>query len=406
MRKLFFLLIVLLCACSNAFAESLEDVLKDCTLDRSRWKVVEWFKAEGFVRFYDSQSVAFIGSEQFDVVIYDYYYGKTCESSTCKQEGKKHYHSAKLGFDAKHSRKTLRSFATRDADGNVVDSYDYPTNLQIPEDISRESIEVKTMLKVKESVKNTKGVAVAQTRYKQLCEEILHSEADALQEFIPDNFEVLLDVEKKVWAKVEANNARMEKLRDAARKENISDKEVDAFIDEVREGRIAWVKKASAKRSIRETDTVMGLSSGSTWEEIQIVLGKPEILKKEPGGIEYVYDGLSFRAWIGGGKNADPVTWKSYVTMSFHMTGTNYTSDKGVKIGMSRAMVEACLSQNRSLQIYNYKYFQKNRGMDSRVQYCYYTGAKSREGYPEVTSRIDATYKDGLLRSYGANLYI
>ena len=159
MKKLLVLLMVLLSICSSVFAESFEDVLKDCKLDRSRWKVVEWFKAEQFVRFYDSQAVAITGPGQFDLVLYDYYYGNTCSKSSCKLAGKKHYHSEKWGFNTKASKGTLRSFATKDTDESVVDSYDYPANLQIPTEIKRSSIEGKTMLKAQESVKNNKEFA-------------------------------------------------------------------------------------------------------------------------------------------------------------------------------------------------------------------------------------------------------
>ena len=44
-------------------------------------------------------------------------------------------------------------------DESVVDSYDYPANLQIPTEIKRSSIEGKTMLKAQESVKNNKEFA-------------------------------------------------------------------------------------------------------------------------------------------------------------------------------------------------------------------------------------------------------
>ena len=40
------LVMLSLTVCTSAFAESMDDVLKDCKLDRNRWKVVEWFKAE------------------------------------------------------------------------------------------------------------------------------------------------------------------------------------------------------------------------------------------------------------------------------------------------------------------------------------------------------------------------
>ena len=160
MKKVLVLFMVLLSVCSAAFAESLEDVLKDCKLDRNRWKVVEWFKAEKFVRFYDSQAVAVTGSGQFDAVLMDYYYDGDCGKSSCKQSGNKHYHSEKWGFNTSASTGTLRSFDTRDLDGNVVDSYNYPAKMQIASPLKRNSTEAKTMLKIKEPLKNNKDFAV------------------------------------------------------------------------------------------------------------------------------------------------------------------------------------------------------------------------------------------------------
>ena len=78
MKKLMLLVMLLLTVCSSAFAESIDDVLKDCKLDRNHWKVVEWSKADHFVRFYDSDSVSVTGPGQFEVIINDYYYGSTC----------------------------------------------------------------------------------------------------------------------------------------------------------------------------------------------------------------------------------------------------------------------------------------------------------------------------------------
>lgn len=159
MKKILVLLIVLLSICSAAFAESLEDVLKDCKLDRSRWKVVEWFKAEKFVRFYDSQAVAVTGPGQFDTVIMDYFYDGDCGKSSCKQSGNKHYHSEKWGFNTTASTGTLRSFDTRNIDENVVDSYEYPAKMQIASPLKRNSTEAKTMQKIKEPLKNNKDFA-------------------------------------------------------------------------------------------------------------------------------------------------------------------------------------------------------------------------------------------------------
>ena len=150
------LVMLSLTVCTSAFAESLEDVLKDCKLDRSRWKVVEWFKAEQFVRFYDSTSVTVTGPGRFDAVIYDYYYGNNTCISDCKLQGKKHYHSEKWGFHTTQSSGTLRSMVTKDLVENVVTSYDVPSNMQIEIKLNKKSFEYITMQKIKASLKDDK----------------------------------------------------------------------------------------------------------------------------------------------------------------------------------------------------------------------------------------------------------
>jgi len=156
MKKLMLLVLLLLTVCSSVFAESIDDVLKDCKLDRNRWKIVEWFKSDRFVRFYDSESVSVTGPGQFETIIYDYFYSGICNSENCKQRGNKHYHSEKVGFNATKSTSTLRSISTKDSNENVIDSYDYPIKLQIASEFDKKSIEAKTMLKIKDSLKNNK----------------------------------------------------------------------------------------------------------------------------------------------------------------------------------------------------------------------------------------------------------
>ncbi len=156
MKKLMLLVMLLLTVCSSAFAESIDDVLKDCKLDRNRWKVVEWSKADNFVRFYDSESVSVTGPGQFETVIYDYFYNGICNSDSCKQRGNKHFHSEKLGFNVTKSTSTLHSFATKDANENVIDSFEYPAKMQIASEFNKKSIEAKTMLKINDSLKNDK----------------------------------------------------------------------------------------------------------------------------------------------------------------------------------------------------------------------------------------------------------
>ena len=156
MKKLMLLVTLLLTICSSAFAESIDDVLKDCKLDRNRWKVVEWSKADHFVRFYDSESVTVTDPGQFEVIINDYYYGSTCRKDNCAQLGSKHYHIEKWGFNTAKATGTLRSFSLKDANQETVDAYEYPTSMQIATDINKKSIEAKTMLKIKDSLKNDK----------------------------------------------------------------------------------------------------------------------------------------------------------------------------------------------------------------------------------------------------------
>jgi len=153
------LVVLSLTACTSASAESIDDILKDCKLDRSRWKVVEWFKAEQFVRFYDSTSVNVTGPGRFDAVIYDYYYGNDPCISDCKLQGKKHYHLEKWGFNTTKTAGTLRSIATKDLDENIVSSYDIPSNMQIESELNKNSFEAITMLKIKDSLKGDKKFA-------------------------------------------------------------------------------------------------------------------------------------------------------------------------------------------------------------------------------------------------------
>lgn len=393
MRRVFFLLMVVLCVCSSAFAENLEDVLKDCPLDRNRWIVVDWFKAEQFVRFYDSQSVSVTGPEKFDVIIYDYYYGDECDRSSCKQRGKKHYHSEKWNFNTKYSKGVLQSLATKDSYENVVDSYDYPPDLQIPVDIKRKSIEEKTLLKVKESVKGNKDFNTHGTDYIHAAENIKKSEAALLQPQIPVDLPTLIALEKKILAGIEDNDIRLEELRRLAKKDNISDDEVASFISSIKKARIDWVRRASAGRLLYVTDTVQGVGEGSTWEEIQIVFGKPKVVDRHPGGIEYKYDGLVFCAWMGGGKNVDPNTWKSDRAIYFNITGPNYTSDKGIKLGMTNNEITALLSKYGDFRSH------LKRGENNIMEYYYVIG-KTESGYDSCSNIMNATFESGRLVSY------
>ena len=156
MKKILVLFMLLLTVCSTAFAESLGDVLKDCKLDRSRWIVMEWFKTEKFVRFYDSESLKVTAPGQFELETYDYYYENICKEESCNYRNMKHYHSEKSIYDSYRSTKKLLSFGKLDANLNVLSSYDYPASVQVADPINKKSIDNKTMLKIKDSLKNDK----------------------------------------------------------------------------------------------------------------------------------------------------------------------------------------------------------------------------------------------------------
>lgn len=86
----------------------------------------------------------------------DYYYGNACNVENCRLFGKKHFHSEKAGFNVNAATKTLQYFDVKDADGNVVDSFTYPPNMQIADPIKRKSTDGKAIGKLKELVKNDK----------------------------------------------------------------------------------------------------------------------------------------------------------------------------------------------------------------------------------------------------------
>lgn len=154
MKKISLLVMLLLSLCVTTFAENLEDVLKECKLDRNRWKIAEWVKSEKYVRFYDSTSVAATGADQFDMVIYDYFYGADCGIENCKLRRGKHFHSEKWNCDVKALTKTLKYFSGMDENLNVVTSFEYPSSLLIPLPIKKNSVDGKTMLAAKELIKD------------------------------------------------------------------------------------------------------------------------------------------------------------------------------------------------------------------------------------------------------------
>lgn len=164
MKKLMMLAMLLLTVCSSACAESLDEVLKDCKLDRNRWQVVEWFKDEQAVRLFDSTSIQTVAPNQYEVTIYIYFYGNDCGAVNCNYRKIKHYHSEKCKFDTKASTVALMSLGTVDDNLNVVESLALSSNLQIPVAMKRNSLYDKTMQKTKAFVKDDKKFEAVETK--------------------------------------------------------------------------------------------------------------------------------------------------------------------------------------------------------------------------------------------------
>ena len=365
MQKLMVLVMLMLTICTSAFAESVEDVLKDCKLDKNRWKVVEWFKEDNFVRFYDSKSVSYPGPGQFDAEICDYYYGATCRENNCKQVGTKHYHTEKWSFNPDKSTGTLRAFATKDANGNTVDFYNYPANMQIANQIKSKSIEGRTMLKVKDSLKGGKTSSSKGGDVISQLEEILKNEQAAMSVPIPDlrkpmpdynkkiyptrqeyqqysdNFNRLIEIEEHILAETRNSDAKLAELEFTAG--NSKKKELNDYKQKILQNRIAFVKKVSKGRLMGDPLIV---GAGSTWQEIEMVYGTPTLIKTG-GTWGYAYDGLTFKdIYTKGGLPPQGTKWWGTQAKEVELTNPKFTSDAGIKIGMTRAEVQTILRAN------------------------------------------------------------
>lgn len=152
----------------------------------------------------------------------------------------------------------------------------------------------------------------------------------------------LIDVEKKMLAEMQKSDAQISALLAKAADES-EKKDLLAFKDKVRRERISFVKKISQDRLCGDT-FIVGV--GSTWQEVEMVYGKPVSTgKKLLGSKEYKYGGLKFEDWIGGG--VPPLNmlkkWVSKTVQCVTLTGSNVTSDAGIRIGMTRDEVNKIL---------------------------------------------------------------
>ena len=144
-----------------------------------------------------------------------------------------------------------------------------------------------------------------------------------------ENFKKLIEIEEKIVAETRKSEAKIDELLQKA--ENDSDKKsLQEFREKLRKERIEFVRKVSKGRLYGDT-YIVGV--GSTWQEIEMVYGKP--LKKTDS--DYEYEGIAFSDWYSKG-----VPPKGYKFVSDGPQGVfvnekcKLTSDAGIKMGMSR----------------------------------------------------------------------
>ena len=144
----------------------------------------------------------------------------------------------------------------------------------------------------------------------------------------------LIAMEKKILAEMKKSDAQISQMLSKASDEK-EKKDVLAFRDKVRQDRISFVKKISQGRLSGDT-FIVGV--GSTWEEVEMVYGKPVSTGKQSlGSKEYDYKGIKFEDWIGGGVPPLEVRkkWVSREVGCVTVTAKNITSDAGIRLGMT-----------------------------------------------------------------------
>ena len=148
------------------------------------------------------------------------------------------------------------------------------------------------------------------------------------------NFKELIETETKMLAEMKKSDAKIAEMEKTASESE--KKDLKAFKDKIQKARIEFVKKISKGRLSGDT-FVVGV--GSTWQEIEMVYGKPLKTGKDGTGFkEYFYDGLTFSDWIGKGAPPPEIIkkWVSTKVQALTVTSDNYVSDAGVKIGMTK----------------------------------------------------------------------
>ena len=169
-----------------------------------------------------------------------------------------------------------------------------------------------------------------------------------------EGLDKLIAAETKILAEMQKSDAQISQMLSKASGEE-EKKDVLAFREKVRQDRISFVKKVSQGRLSGDT-FIVGV--GSTWEEVEMVYGKPVSTGKEsPGSKEYDYNGIKFEDWIGGGVPPLEVRkkWVSKTVGCVTVTDNNITSDAGVRLGMTYTEVYNILKSKYVNKTYNAK---------------------------------------------------
>ena len=164
----------------------------------------------------------------------------------------------------------------------------------------------------------------------------------------------LIAVEKKILAEMQKSDAQISQMLRKASDES-EKKDVLAFRDKVRQDRINFVKKISQGRLSGDT-FIVGV--GSTWEEVEMVYGKPVSTGNQSlGSKEYDYKGIKFEDWIGGGVPPLEVRkkWVSRTVGCVTVTAQDIISDAGIQLGMTYDEAYKILKSKYVNKTYNAK---------------------------------------------------
>lgn len=208
------------------------------------------------------------------------------------------------------------------------------------------------------------------------------------------DFKKLVETETEILDKMRKSDAKIAEIESKATESE--KKDLQTFKDKVRKARVDFVKKISKGR-LDGDPVIVGI--GSTWQEIEMVHGKPN-LKNTDYSCTYDYDGLIFSAWYTKGVPRKGEKWTSWGPYSLELTKDKFMSDAGVKIGMTREEVQKTLKAN---YVQKSKYpkggitFEKHKDskIDSDIILHY---SMKDTGFVTIST---CHYKNGKLVSYG-----